>query len=67
MERFIPREKLSKKAVRELNNKMRKTWGALSPVTRKPADPRAYNRKKFRKDERCSPSELFYYEGSLSG
>ena len=48
MEKFIPREKLSKQKRRELDAKRRKTW-AFSPVTRKPANPRAYNRQKMRK------------------
>lgn len=46
MQNFTPYEKLSKKAKRERNVKQRSTWGALNPVTRKPANPKAYNRKK---------------------
>lgn len=49
MEHFIPFEKLSKKKQRELHAKQRKSWGALSPVTRKPQNPKAYNRKKAQK------------------
>ncbi len=59
MEKFIPFEKLSKKQQRELNNQKRKTWGELSPVTRRPENPKAYNRKKARKwsdDHHCSVS-----------
>ena len=48
MDKFTPYEKLSKKNKRELNAKRRKTW-AFSPVTRKPANPKAYNRQKTRK------------------
>ena len=48
MNRFTPFEKLSKKKQRELNVKNRGTWGEISPVTRKPANPKAYNRKKAR-------------------
>ncbi|MBQ9461547.1 MAG: hypothetical protein IJU51_06495 [Clostridia bacterium] len=48
MEKFIPYEKLSKKNKRELNAKRRQTW-SISPVTRKPANPKAYNRQKARK------------------
>ncbi len=48
MDKFIPYEKLSKKKKRELDLKKRKTW-AVSPVTRRPENPRAYNRKKARK------------------
>lgn len=48
MEQFTPYEKLSKKKQRELNSRRRKTWGELSPVTRKPENPKAYNRRKAR-------------------
>jgi hypothetical protein len=46
MQNFVPKEKLSKKAKRALNNARRTTWGALNPVTRKPQNPKAYDRKK---------------------
>ena len=49
MEKFIPYEKLSKKKQKEFNQKRRKTWNGLNPVTRKPANPKAYNRQKARK------------------
>ncbi len=49
MEKWIPYEKLSKKKQRELNAKRRGSWGGISPVTRKPPNPKAYNRKKARK------------------
>lgn len=49
MEKFVPYKKLSKKARRELDAKRRKDWGSMSPVTRKPENPKAYNRKKARK------------------
>ncbi len=49
MEKIIPYEKLSKKKQRELDQLRRRTWGQLSPVTRKPENPRAYNRQKARK------------------
>ena len=48
MEKFIPKEKLSKKKQRELNAQRRVTWGSLSPVTRRSADPKAYNRSKVK-------------------
>ena len=48
MDKFTPYEKLSKKNKRELNAKRRQTW-SISPVTRKPANPKAYNRQKARK------------------
>ena len=46
MEKFVPFEKLSKKEQRKINNAKRTTWGELNPVTRKPTNSRAYNRKK---------------------
>lgn len=45
MEKFIPYEKLSKKKQRELNAMKRGTWRSFNPVTRKPANPKAYNRR----------------------
>lgn len=45
MEKFIPYEKLSKKKQRELNAMKRGTWCSFNPVTRKPANPKAYNRR----------------------
>ncbi len=49
MEKFIAYEKLSKKKQREQNAKRRSSWGGVNPVTRKPANPKAYNRAKARK------------------
>ena len=49
MDKFTPYEKLSKKKKRELDQKRRNTWHGLNPVTRKPANPKAYNRQKARK------------------
>ena len=49
MNKFIPFRKLSKKKQRELNAMRRKTWGELSPVTRKPANSKAYDRRKARR------------------
>ena len=46
MEKFIPYEKLSKKEKRKLDLAKRQTWGELNPVTRKPTNSKAYNRRK---------------------
>lgn len=46
MEKYIPYEKLSKKKKRELAASNRGSWGDINPVTRKPQNPKAYNRKK---------------------
>ena len=49
MEKFVPFEKLTKKKQRELNKSRRGGWGEMNPVTRRPENPKAYNRKKARK------------------
>lgn len=62
MEKFIPFEKLPKKRQRELMAQKRGTWGGLSPVTRKPENPKVYNRKKARRwsdDSMTVPSVLW--------
>jgi hypothetical protein len=51
MEKFIPFEKLSKKEKRKQNRLKRSTWGPLSPVTRRSANPKAYNRKKAQRPD----------------
>ena len=45
MSSFVPYEKLSKKKKRELDRQRRNVWG-ISPITRKPENPKAYKRKK---------------------
>lgn len=49
MERFISKEKLSKKSRHALDSKHRKVWG-INPVTRREPDPRAYNRSKNKRE-----------------
>jgi len=62
VERFIPREKLSKKEQRAQNLKQRRTWGAIKPVTRMPDSPKAYHRKKVQQEDEFfhQPVEPFY-------
>ena len=55
MEKFIPYEKLSKKEKRKINQARRQTWGELNPVTRKPVNSKAYNRKKSQAWKRDVP------------
>ena len=47
MEKFIPYEKLSKKKKREQDSRRRTIW-MISPVTRRPKDPKAYDRKRIK-------------------
>ena len=59
MEKFIAYEKLSKKKKREQDAKRRGSWGGVNPVTRKPENPKAYNRRKARKWDHESSAVLF--------
>ena len=45
MAKFVPKGKLSKKALKELNRKRRVTW-QFSPVTKTVESKKIYNRKK---------------------
>ena len=45
MARFVPKEKLSKKAQKELNRQRRVTWD-FSPVTKTVESKKIYSRKK---------------------
>ena len=44
MMKFVPKEKLGKKAKRELAQARRATWGGMNPVTRKAENKKAYKR-----------------------
>lgn len=62
MKKYVPYEKLSKKERRAIDLRRRGSWGGLSPVTRKPKNPRAYDRKKaqsWKKDSGFAP-DLFF-------
>ena len=62
MAKFIPYEKLSKKEKRKMDLAKRQTWGQLNPVTRKPENSKAYNRKRTQdwKKELPSPASIFF-------
>ena len=62
MEKFIPYEKLSKKEKRKIDQARRQTWGELNPVTRKPENSKAYNRKRTQdwKKELPNPASYLY-------
>ncbi|WMJ23870.1 hypothetical protein RBG61_04170 [Paludicola sp. MB14-C6] len=49
--KFIPKEKLSKKVQKELNNQQRGSWGICNPVTKKIESKKRYNRKKVQKGD----------------
>ena len=48
MEKFIPKEKLGKKARKALHLRNRATWEGLNPATRRMESKKRYNRKKTR-------------------
>lgn len=54
MKNYVPLKKMSKKMQREYYKKQRKSWGEISPVTRCPQNPKAYNRAKSKRDYDCS-------------
>ncbi len=59
MEKFIPYEKLSKKEKRKIDAAKRTAWGDVNPVTRKPVNSKAYNRRKaLQLEERTSRIEV---------
>ena len=60
MEKFIPYEKLSKKQRRARDAERRECW-AISPVTRRPPNPKAYNRRKAQKWSDSSGSVPFVF------
>ena len=62
-QKFVPFEKRSKKETRRLNAQKRSGWGGLNPVTRKPQNPKAYNRKKVPKIGKDDFTEPFYFDG----
>ena len=45
-QKYVPLEKQSKRERREYYSAQRGNWGGISPVTKKPPNPKAYNRKK---------------------
>ncbi|MCR5135793.1 MAG: hypothetical protein K6C12_01660 [Oscillospiraceae bacterium] len=49
VKKTIPLEKQSKKNRRSYHAAQRGTWNGLNPVTRMPANPRAYNRMKAKR------------------
>ncbi len=67
MNKFIPIEKMQKKKQRQLAAKKRGSWGSLNPVTRKSPNPKAYNRKKTRKQSAEPLDRVFYFLSATGG
>ncbi len=66
MTRYVPYEKLSKKRKREEDAKRRGSWGEINPVTRKPDNPKAYQRQKARSWKQ-SGGEPFVFRDQTDG
>ena len=45
-DKFIPINKQSKRNRKKFHASRRRTWGSINPVTKKPPNPKAYNRRK---------------------
>ena len=58
--KFVPYEKLSKKQKRALDRARRGDWGALSPVTRRAGNPKAYNRANMKKRLSGNAGEAYF-------
>ncbi len=59
MDRFIPRDKLSKRARKALDSKKRITW-EQNPVTRRVESKKTYNRKKDLRWQDTWPGDLSF-------
>jgi len=60
MKKYIPIAKQSKKQQKEHYSSQRGSWGVISPVTRKPQEPKIYNRKKHRRPVERQDGDVFY-------
>jgi len=60
MKKFIPYAKLPKRIKRNIDRRKRGSWGELNPVTRKPPNPKAYNRKKTQKKGQDDLNSVFF-------
>nr|MDD6336321.1 hypothetical protein [bacterium] len=47
--KYIPYEKLSKRAKKAIDAQKRGSWGELNPITRRPPNPKAYQRHEARR------------------
>jgi hypothetical protein len=66
MDRFIPREKLSKKARQELNKAKRKDWNGIRPATKKIESKKHYQRKKTSVLIDTDYTEIFLLNASIA-
>lgn len=60
MARFVPKEKMSKKARKELERQKRTTW-AFSPTTRKAESKKQYDRKRHSRAWMSGDGDAFFH------
>ena len=65
MARFVPREKLSKKALKELNLQRRVAWD-FSPVTRTVDSRKVYSRKRKTQNRDDYGLGFFFFHGAAA-
>ena len=61
MEKFTPYEKCSKKEQRKRDRLRRGSWGDVNPVTRKPKNPKVYDRKKTQDWRKELPEPVSFF------
>lgn len=49
MKKFVSKEKMSKKAQKEINSQKRGDWGLVKPITKVVPSKKQYNRQVFKK------------------
>lgn len=54
MDKYVPYEKMSKKAKQEQNKRHRGSWGEISPTTRIVKSKKLYNRHAAKLEARCA-------------
>lgn len=64
---YIEYAKLPKKKKKEIDNAKRNTWGSISPVTKKVASQKVYNRKKTQRRQEESQALGFCFALSPCG
>jgi len=57
MKKFVPLSKQSKIKQKQYHMSKRGSWGGLNPVTRKPANPKAYT-KSMRRDDNLALRDM---------
>lgn len=59
MEKFVPKEKMSKKAQKKMAAERRSTW-AFSPITKKIDSKKTYNRKRISRTRYDDGREILF-------